>query len=77
MDQNQIKERAEKILTKRNYKFHAFDEEKMAFYASEEATPTTAYYHQREKVDLMNDIFDAELKYTFDKENDLIFVEAL
>lgn len=76
MDKAQLKERIEKILSKPMYKFHGLDEESMVIYANVEATPATAYYHRREKVDIMNDLFENEIKYVFDQEKEQIKIEG-
>jgi hypothetical protein len=76
MDQEKIKEKIEQILSKPSYKFHSFNEEKMYIYTDIEPTPSTQYYHQREILDIMNDLFDEEIPHHLDQEKNQIVIEC-
>lgn len=75
MEKAQVIEVVNKILSKPNYKFHGFDEENMKLFINVEPTPQTQYYHRRETVDLMNDLFDQELEYKVDSDNNEIIIK--
>jgi len=77
MEYSLLVEKIEKILSKPIYKFHSFDKDKMLIYANVEATPEIAYYHRREKIDIMNDLFEEEIKYVFNKDKGEINIEEL
>lgn len=75
MEQNRIKEKVKNILSKPSYKFHTFNEDEMVIYAHIEPTADIAYYHRREKVDIMSDLSNEEIEYIFDKENDKFIIK--
>ena len=63
------------ILEKKIYNFHELDEKNMILKSNGKATPTTQYYEKRELVDLMNDLFDAQIKYRVDNDTNTIIIE--
>lgn len=75
MEKKYIIEKINKILEKPNYKFHGFDEQNMTIYINTEVTPQTAYYHRRETVDIINDLFEEEIEYTVVSDENKIIIK--
>lgn len=75
MDKQQKIEKINKILEKPIYKFHGLDEDNMIIHINVEATPQTEYYHRRETVDIINDLFEEEIEYTVISDENKIIIK--
>jgi K+ transporter len=64
-----------KILEKKIYNFHCLDEENMILVGNGKATPDTQYYVRRELIELMNDLFNAQIEYNFNSNEGQIYIK--
>lgn len=75
MTKNEIIEKIDRILERKNFKFHSFNKEEFSFGKSAEESPQTAYYHQREILDIINELFEEELEYSLNEQKDKIYIK--